>query len=67
MSEDSPDWFGDYSDRHIRVDAGYFEVVVKDDEKDLGEIEETAYRVMEKAEETVERMTEETDSDGMHH
>ena len=34
-NDDSPDWFGDYSDRHLRIDTGFFEVVARDDDATL--------------------------------
>lgn len=54
----------DFSDRHVSIDTIAGKVVAKDDRASLEELEETANRLMDRAEEVHERFTEETDSGG---
>ena len=56
----------DISDRHVRVDTLIGEVVVRDDRADLEEIESTAERLLDRAEEIHEKHTHRTDGDGVY-
>lgn len=61
-----PKGWVDYSDRHIRIDTGFYEIVVKDDREDLETLEDSATRLMSEAESAVERMKADSDPSGMH-
>lgn len=65
--DDSPDWFGDYSDNYVKIDVGFYEVLARNDDATLEELEEAAYRLSEHAEEVVGRLGDKTDPNGMHH
>lgn len=54
----------DFSDRHVSIDTIAGKIVVKDDRASLEELEETANRLMDRAEDVHERFTEETESGG---
>lgn len=54
----------DFSDRHIRVKSAVGEVVVRDDRADLENIEATADRMLDRAEELHEKHVDDTNPNG---
>lgn len=56
----------DENERHIKLDVGFYEVTVRDDEADLDELEAVANRVADRAKADVEELGDETDPGGMH-
>jgi len=63
---DNDEASSDFSDRHVRVKSSVGTVVVRDDREPLSEIEETANRLLDRAEELYEKHSQDSDGDGVY-